>query len=95
MGGVARTLLAYLLGIQDPGVEGENLAPFAFLDPHQAGANRTCIGLGDKLDTGERLAGPGRGPTNFCFRPTRTLRMPAQPIQQFEVPPFLPMLSSS
>ncbi|MCP4199077.1 MAG: hypothetical protein GY762_18185 [Proteobacteria bacterium] len=69
------TLLAYLLDIQGPGLERENLAPFAFLDLHRASANRAFFGFRDKLDMGKKLAGIGRGPSNFRCRPTRSLRM--------------------
>jgi len=95
MGSVVRTLLAYLLGGEYPRLERDDLAPFAFLDLHVTGANRALFGPRNKLDTGKRLAGLGRSPSNFRSRPTRLLRMPAQPVQQFEAPPFLPMLSSS
>ncbi len=95
MGGVAQALLAHLLDVQNPGLECENLAPFTFLDLHRAGANRALIGLCNKLDTGKRLTGLDRSPNNFICRPTRTLRMPTQQVQQFEAPPFLPMVSSS
>jgi len=81
MGGVVCTLLAHLLDIQGPGLERENLAPFALLDPHRASANRAFFGFCDKLDTGKKLAGLGRGPSNFRCRPARSLRMPAQPVQ--------------
>ena len=95
MGAVARTLLADLLDIQDPGLECDNLAPLAFLDLYRAGANRACFGGCHKFDAGKGLTGLGRGPSDFRCRPTRTLRMSVQPAQQFEAPPFLPMLSSS
>ncbi|RLA01790.1 MAG: hypothetical protein DRQ47_07630 [Gammaproteobacteria bacterium] len=81
MGSVVRTFFAYLLGIQHPGLECENLTPFAFLDLHRAGANWAFVGFRDKFDAGKSLTGLGRGPSNFCCRPTRTLRMPAQPVQ--------------
>jgi hypothetical protein len=44
-------------------------------------ANRAFFGFRDKFDTGKGLTGLGRGPGNFCCRPTRTLCMPAQPVQ--------------
>lgn len=81
MSSVAHTLLAYLLGGQYPRLERDDLAPFAFLDLQRAGANRAGFGLRDKLDTGERRAGLVRRSNNFRRRPTRTVRMPAQPDQ--------------
>ena len=81
MSSVAHTLLAYLLGGEYPRLERNDLAPFAFLDLHLTGTNRAGFGLRNKLDTGKRLAGLGRRSNNFRRRPTRTLRMPAQPDQ--------------
>ncbi len=81
MGRVAHTLLAYLLGGEYPRLERDDRAPFAFLDLHLTGANRAGFGLRDKLNTGKRIAGPGCSSNNFRRRPTRTLRMPAQPDQ--------------
>ncbi len=53
------------------------------------------FGLCDKLDMGKTLAGLGSGPRDFRRRPAGTVGVAAQAVQYFEVPPFLPMLSSS
>jgi len=81
MGGVAGTLLTDLPGGEYPRLERDDLAPFTLLDLHVTRANRASFSLGDKFNTANNIAGFGRGPSNFRRRPTRTLRMSAQPAQ--------------
>ncbi len=71
MGGIVRTLLAYLLGGEYTRLERDDFAPFALLDLHLSCANRAFFSLGDKLNTLENIAGFGRGTNNFRRRPTR------------------------
>jgi len=75
MGGVVQTLLAYLLGDEHPRMKRNYRTLFTLLDLHLACANRAVFSLGDKFDTGKRLAGIGRGARNRRRRPAGTLRM--------------------
>jgi len=60
---------------------GTNRAGFGLRNKLDTGKRLAGLGLRNKLDTGKRLAGLGRSSNNFRRRPTRTLRMPAQPDQ--------------
>ena len=94
MGMILAALLERLDGPEGARRQGDYLPRAAFIYLQRRVAYRAPLGLGDKLDTGDvpRFA---RDPCHFRRRPARLPGVPAQPTQDFELPPFLPMDSRS
>lgn len=74
--------------------QGHHLPRATLVDLQRPIADRAPLGLGDKRDTGG-IACRACGSRHFRRRPARLAGVSAQPAQDFELPPFLPIDSRS